>query len=77
MSIYDIERGYEEGFREGAKDALAERRQWKRVPIAQQGWAVIDSDGEIMDVYMHKVTRDNLVLHDAERIIEVWITPQK
>lgn len=46
----------------------------KKLKVGQSGYAVVDKDGNIIDVYMEKVTRENLVLHDSERIIEVIIT---
>lgn len=46
----------------------------KKLNVGQHGWAVVDSNGDIGDVYMHEVTRDDLVLLDTERIVEVVVT---
>jgi hypothetical protein len=46
-----------------------------KLKVGQAGWAVVDEDGNFIDIFTYEVKRENLVLHDTERIIEVTITP--
>jgi len=45
----------------------------KKIEVGQAAWAVLDKDGNVVDLYTHEIKRENLVLHDSERIVEcVW-----
>jgi hypothetical protein len=46
-----------------------------KLKVGQAGWAVVDEEGNFIDIFTYEVKRENLVLHDTERIIEVTITP--
>lgn len=47
----------------------------KKIPVGQHGWAVVDENGDIVDVFMYEVSRNSLVLFDSEKIVEVSVTP--
>lgn len=55
--------------------------QWrvptKKLKVGQPVWAVVDEDGELVAVFTHEVTRNTLVMHDSERIVEGWFTPKE
>ena len=46
----------------------------KKLPVGQQAWAVINKDGDIVDLYTTEVKREDLVLHDTEQIVEGMFT---
>jgi len=52
----------------------AGRNAPKKIKIGYTCWAVVDRDGCLIDVYTHEVKRENLVLHDSEKIVEVVVT---
>jgi hypothetical protein len=42
----------------------------KKLPVGQPAWAVVNKEGDIVDLHTHEVKRENLVLYDTEQIVE-------
>lgn len=47
----------------------------RHIPVGRPAWAIVDSDGEVVDLYTREPKRENLMLHDTERIVEGTFTP--
>lgn len=75
--VYGCEGDYHPCGRYPKADAWVEEKVGKprRIPVGQPVWAVVDAGGDIIDLFVHKVTRESLVLHDTEKIVEGTFTP--